>query len=328
MYSQTNRPYLIEKLLLLNSDEQYILSHALESQRDERHHDFMIERERLYMSDQLIEVRKHPRFTMFKRDTNDYMELNFVLSGHLTIEVNGAYHTLNEGELIVLNQHTPHVITRCGENDLIINISIDPIFFDTLSLELHKEDGECPMVCHLMKKMFNHSSESGFFCFDIANAHGLQSILIQLTHEIVEPSFISEVRTRFLTALLFMDLMKHLNYARASYDDISDYKVTVNVIHYIERDFAVAKLGTIAKQLETSAYQINWILKKTTDKSFKCLLEEKRLKETERLLRQTNLLIDEIAEKVGYDDLSFFQRLFKERYNITPLVYRDLTQKS
>ena len=52
-------------------------------------------------------------------------------------------------------------------------------------------------------------------------------------------------------------------------------------------------------------------------------LNQARLIEGARLLKETNLLIAEIAAKVGYADQSYFDRRFKERFGQTPLRFRS-----
>ncbi len=47
-----------------------------------------------------------------------------------------------------------------------------------------------------------------------------------------------------------------------------------------------------------------------------------RLEETRHLLERSDLPIEAIANQVGYEDASFFSRLFKRRVGQTPAQYR------
>lgn len=51
-------------------------------------------------------------------------------------------------------------------------------------------------------------------------------------------------------------------------------------------------------------------------------LQSRRLSEARELLRSSNLSIKEIAYRVGYVDVSYFTKLFKEFSSITPKEYR------
>lgn len=49
-----------------------------------------------------------------------------------------------------------------------------------------------------------------------------------------------------------------------------------------------------------------------------------RLKESEKLLEETNLSIKEIAAKVGYLDEKYYSKLFKKATGIKPSEYRRI----
>jgi transcriptional regulator GlxA family with amidase domain len=47
-----------------------------------------------------------------------------------------------------------------------------------------------------------------------------------------------------------------------------------------------------------------------------------RLEEAKQLLESTDLPVEAIAVDVGYQDASFFNRLFRRKVALTPAVYR------
>jgi transcriptional regulator GlxA family with amidase domain len=51
-----------------------------------------------------------------------------------------------------------------------------------------------------------------------------------------------------------------------------------------------------------------------------------RIEEAKRLLENTQIAVEEISVDVGYEDASFFRRLFKRRTGLTPAQYRRLFQ--
>lgn len=52
-------------------------------------------------------------------------------------------------------------------------------------------------------------------------------------------------------------------------------------------------------------------------------IHDRKMLEAKRLLRYTNLQIQEIAFKVGYDDIQSFSRFFKNQESISPSKYRE-----
>ena len=53
-------------------------------------------------------------------------------------------------------------------------------------------------------------------------------------------------------------------------------------------------------------------------------LQNLRIEAAKGLLETTRTAVDEISAEVGYDDASFFRRLFKRRVGLTPLAYRRM----
>ena len=68
---------------------------------------------------------------------------------------------------------------------------------------------------------------------------------------------------------------------------------------------------------------ITKIFKKETGLSYKNYVIEKRLALAKKLLKETDYPINSVALSVGYDNYSYFTRLFKKSFGITPVEYRS-----
>jgi AraC-like DNA-binding protein len=51
-------------------------------------------------------------------------------------------------------------------------------------------------------------------------------------------------------------------------------------------------------------------------------LQNLRIEEAKRLLESSDQAVDEISVTIGYEDASFFRRLFKRRSGVAPAQYR------
>ena len=56
--------------------------------------------------------------------------------------------------------------------------------------------------------------------------------------------------------------------------------------------------------------------------TFKELLQTKRLNQAAYLLTTTKLPVSDIITAVGYDNTSYFYRVFQKRFQVTPRDYR------
>jgi len=64
------------------------------------------------------------------------------------------------------------------------------------------------------------------------------------------------------------------------------------------------------------------LVKKLMGKSFAKTIQERRCLIVAQKLLDTDLSIKEIIADVGYENESFFRKIFKEKYGKSPLDYR------
>lgn len=102
-------------------------------------------------------------------------------------------------------------------------------------------------------------------------------------------------------------------------------KTAEDIMNYITQNYAGdISLDVLADYFRISKTYINRLLKKNTRKSFLENLMDIRLTKAEQLIAENRYKIYEVAEKVGYHDLSYFIRVFKKKYGVTPNVYRRI----
>jgi AraC-like DNA-binding protein len=96
------------------------------------------------------------------------------------------------------------------------------------------------------------------------------------------------------------------------------------IISFISANYSDSELvlDKIQKETGVSELKISSIIKKISGLSFKQYLNKLRLEEAKRLLRETELQISEIAYKVGYGNISHFNRVFKEATGQSPNDFR------
>ncbi|MCR5341984.1 MULTISPECIES: response regulator transcription factor [unclassified Butyrivibrio] len=72
---------------------------------------------------------------------------------------------------------------------------------------------------------------------------------------------------------------------------------------------------------------ITKIFKKETGMSYKNYVIEKRLSLAKELLTESDYPIHDISQYVGYDNYSYFTRLFKKSFGVTPIEFRGNGQE-
>ena len=104
-------------------------------------------------------------------------------------------------------------------------------------------------------------------------------------------------------------------------------KEKASVLRYIASAYTDPKLDLEAVVEGTGAnrYKINEVLKSDLGMTFTAYLNKLRLTEASRLLAEkSSAAVSEIAYSVGYANISYFNRLFKEEFGCTPKAFRIL----
>lgn len=93
----------------------------------------------------------------------------------------------------------------------------------------------------------------------------------------------------------------------------------------LENRFQAISLEDVAEKANLSKEAFCRFFKLRTRKTFTQYLQQLRINEAQKLLQETGLGISEIAYKVGFENLSYFNRSFKSITGKTPREFKKLT---
>jgi len=91
-----------------------------------------------------------------------------------------------------------------------------------------------------------------------------------------------------------------------------------------ERCLEPVSLADVAMAVQRTPSHVASSVKAATGKSVQTWIIEGRMAEAQRRLMHTEESLDEIAERVGYADITHFIRLFRRTYGQTPAAWRRL----
>ncbi len=100
-----------------------------------------------------------------------------------------------------------------------------------------------------------------------------------------------------------------------------------NFLRILEDNFRRdAGVSFYADKMNMSERNLNLICKNNFQKSVSEIIETRKLIEAKRLLLYTEKSISEIGYELGYNEKSYFTRVFHSRMNITPTKFREMTR--
>lgn len=100
--------------------------------------------------------------------------------------------------------------------------------------------------------------------------------------------------------------------------------IVKNALEYMESHYAEKiTLSDLADKMYVSQWHLSKLLNKHTKKSFSELLNEIRVKEAKKLLKDPSLRVGDVAEMVGFLDIAHFSRVFKKCTEMSANEYRN-----
>jgi YesN/AraC family two-component response regulator len=245
-------------------------------------------------------------------------EIYYLLSGKRYYFIQDRTYHITKGTLVIINSHELHRTASTdtlGYERIVINFNER---FLTVENELTNKalrqfynrinDNHCLVINLSEKQQFQienilslmideiGAKRSGFEAF-------IQAYLMQLVLTV----------NRYLDNL-YPEQFRHLS---------SKHESVSGIIGYINKHFQQhLKISDISEKFFISPYYFSRIFKDATGFTFVEYLNSLRVKESQKLLLNTNMKINTICKKVGFGSVSQYNRVFKKITGISPREYR------
>jgi len=311
---------VLDSLARITAEEQTVLDGSVTINRDiyMKGEADVINAKKLLDSGKLITIRPHTRFVHFPAHTHDYIELVYMCAGKTTHIINGKEIRLCEGETLILNQHATQEILPAGKEDIAVNFIILPQFFGK-ALEMMSEE-ETPLRRFILACIAGQESTDGYLHFKTGDVLPIQNLFENLILSFVEVSPNKRRINEFTMGLL---LLEFINHSDKLVSENIEKSAVLQTMKYIEENYQNGSLSEIAEQLHYDLYWLSREIKRKTGKTFTELVQEKRLSQAEYLLLHSNMKVADIAASIGYNNMSYFHRIFEARFGMSPKKYRS-----
>jgi AraC-like DNA-binding protein len=305
---------LVEKLFEISPEEHAALeSSCVDLGLYMAENQNVVTKAKFLSAGKLIAMHRHLRFVEFPPHSHDYIELVYMIKGTTFHLINGTEIALCEGELLLIGNGASHAIRCCSINDLSVNFIIHPDFFKSLFFT----DEDAPI-----EKFFANAlttSKLNFFHFKVANELPVQNLVENLIGISLNEARNRQTLTRATMELLFHCLTERT--AELSSNNTRE-KIVMHVLQYIDTNYINGTLGEVALQLHCSVSWLSREIKRKTGKTYTQIVQEKRMAQAAFLLKNTDRKVSDISVAVGYENISYFHRVFFDTYGCSPKRYR------
>ena len=312
---------ILEALSHITDEEKAIvesggtIEKSLYSSGDE----LIIDSEKMLKHGQLIDMRLHTRFVRFPAHKHNYVELVYMCSGETTHIINGIAVHLKTGELLFLNQHSTQEILPCGKNDIAINFMIHPKFFDIVFAMMPEENYLKDFLVGTMIK-----DKTGYIHFKVSDIVPIQNLVENLIWSLLNEMSNKYYINQTTMGLMFIHLIGHTD----KLADSTKYEnaLMFSILRYIDENYKYARLDMLAEQLGKPVPWLSRFIKHQSGKSFTDILQHKRINQAVFLLTTSKMSVENIVAETGYENASYFHKIFKKETGLSPLKFRTHEQ--
>lgn len=317
---------LLDHLRKITEEEQRILDGASEVDQGlyTSGKDFTVDSAKMLEEGKLIAVRTHTRFVHFPSHRHNFIEVLYVCEGSLINIIGGKQVVIEAGELLFLNQFTRHEILPAGKNDIAINFMILPEFFDVA----YTMAGSNNVLADFLVNVLRQNEEKGeYLHFRVAEVLQIQNLLENMIYSLVTGRGDQNRINQTTMGLIFLYLLDSVQYAEMRVPNQYENMISMTTLDYIEQNYKTATLTELCVRLHLPMHVLSKMIKKNTGFNFKELLQRKRMNKAIELMCETELPISDIIAAVGYENGSYFHRVFREKYHVTPRAFREINRK-
>jgi AraC-like DNA-binding protein/mannose-6-phosphate isomerase-like protein (cupin superfamily) len=258
--------------------------------------------------------RYHENFDS-QMHTHDFPEINYVVEGKGFHYINDEVLPVTCGDLFIIPVGTAHVYrpTSVQNSSLVVYNCVFPA--DQLIRW-------CQSIPHPvdLELMLSGSTPSYYRYYD--SQQEAKTIFDQLYKEFIQhlPGYRTLLITRLIELLI---LLFRFENAPSVGDLPSTSQRLDTVFSFIKTNYHLSlSLEQMANMVHMSSSHFQRLFKKTTGQSFVEYMQNVRIEESCRLLRTSALKIQDISNRVGYQDTRYFLRLFKKKTGTAPRDYR------
>lgn len=315
-------PELIKELSVITEEEQKILDgkDGIDPHLYTEKKELIVDCEKLLKKGKLIQVRPHTRFVHFPKHRHNYVEVIYMCKGSTTHIVDGDEVVLEEGDLLFLNQNAVQEILPAREEDIAVNFIVLPEFFNMAFSMMGEEENMLKEF--LVGTLCGKNETTSYLYFHVADILPIQNLVENMVWTIFYGLSNKRSCNQITMGLLLLMLLNHMDKMETGSSRF-DKELTGVVLSYVEEQYKNGSLSELAGMLGYDVYWLSREIKKRTGKTYKELLQAKRMNQALYLLNSSTLPILDIIESVGYDNTSYFYRKFKEKYGMSPKEYRE-----
>ena len=241
--------------------------------------------------------------------------LIYVLCGCCDILFEGEHHHIEENDTVYLPPYMPYAVRNDTDGATLLTVHFD------LTSKYEEYAGSLRSLSLSEFAVCKRLEQEVFAPFEVpfvVQNFDVRSYLDAVQRIIVLPSAYARNRaSAAMKEILLVLAEKHES-------DQGLSPLTKTIVDYVYAHFADAEVTNqdIAARFGYHPYHISRVMRAETGQTLKAFIISYRLKVAVNMLALTDMAIADIARSCGFESQSYFSKMFREEFHMTPGDYR------
>lgn len=268
-------------------------------------------------------IHRHDRYSPAIMHSHDFIELICVLNGQCTNYLETESLHLATGDICIIAPDTNHAIQAASDDAIIYNLLIRTSTFQTAFFEVLSDDN---ILSDFFLRMLYHSPVNSHLLFKTGNDPEFYRYIGWIYSEYASQQQYKNRMLINLVSSFFVHLLrKHSADVQTNFSVPHEENI-VYVLRYLQMHYKTLTLNELSNFFGYSTRQMQRLLHASTGLSFRENILKLKMNEAQRLLENSSLSVDIIAERLGYSTAESFRHTYKNYFGHTPSVSRKKRQ--
>ncbi len=254
--------------------------------------------------------------------THDYIELAYIIEGEFKQRIMGKDILFKQGELCLIDKNCPHQDFLADRNSMILFIGLANEIFDQVMVE---KIGEENLLNFLRTALMKQKDIRQFLHFKPKDPEDgrLEEQLFTLLKELDQNDAASKYICKGLIIRILHEISTMYEFSLSNEQRKKmNWLIYEEISRYIEENYAWVTVRELVERFHFNEDYYNRILKEKLGMTYLEYVQDIRLKNAKRLLKTTEMTVDEVAVSVGYQNKGYFYKIFTDKFGVTPAKLR------
>ncbi len=250
---------------------------------------------------------------------HNFFELVYVYKGSCINVSSRIESHMQEKDLLFMTPDTLHYLKAPSDSSVIFNFLITKDVFQQSMFSLMSNDVLSNFV---ISYFYQFQKSVDFLILNRTEDSPIYGILHRLIQEYYQPQpgYEKILEAGLIEVFLYMSRILSSQFTPS--DQLPTSQFLSSIILYIQKNYSTVTLKEVAYTFGYTEKYISRCMKKELNTSFSDFIKDIRLNHAAQYLSKTTMSVEQVAQMVGYQNMTYFYSIFRSKFQMSPKEYR------